>query len=388
MPTTAKQPGSPAAAKTGRVTQIIGSTFDVQFPEHHLPAIYNAVKISSQHKGITLNLTGEVQQHLGGGRVRCVALGNTDGMVRGMDCLDTGSPVKVPVGKCTLGRVFNLTGERDRRPRADRGRGLLAHPPRRPAGDRPFDPDRNLRDRHQGDRPLDAVRPRRQGGPVRRGRTGQDRDPDRTDRPDRLGPRRLLRLRRRRRADPRGQRPLAGNAEGQDRQHRPARDRPDVHGLRPDERAAGGPVARGPLGPDDGRILPRHHRRRRAAVHRQHLPFLAGRQRSLGPAGPDALGRGLSADAGHRDGPVAGADRLDQQGGDHLGAGGVRAGRRSDRPRPRRRLRPTRRLHLPGAVDQREGHLSGRRSAGQFQPRFSTRSTSASGTTPSPAGCR
>ena len=52
-----------------------------------------------------------MQQHLGGGRVRCVALGNTDGMVRGMECVDTGAPVKVPVGKATLGRVFNLLGE-------------------------------------------------------------------------------------------------------------------------------------------------------------------------------------------------------------------------------------------------------------------------------------
>jgi F-type H+-transporting ATPase subunit beta len=95
----------------GRVTQVIGSTFDVEFAEHHLPAIYNAVKIVSEHKGIALNLTGEVQQHLGGGRVRCVALGGTDGMIRGMDCLDTGAPVKVPVGKATLGRVFNLTGD-------------------------------------------------------------------------------------------------------------------------------------------------------------------------------------------------------------------------------------------------------------------------------------
>ncbi|MBN2216017.1 MAG: F0F1 ATP synthase subunit beta [Pirellulales bacterium] len=95
----------------GHVTQVIGSTFDAEFPEHHLPAIYNAVKIESEHKGVRLNLVGEVQQHLGGGRVRCVALGSTDGMVRGMDCLDTGSPVKVPVGKATLGRVFNLVGE-------------------------------------------------------------------------------------------------------------------------------------------------------------------------------------------------------------------------------------------------------------------------------------
>ena len=71
-----------------------------------------------------------MQQHLGGGRVRCVALGSTDGMVRGMECLDTGAPVKVPVGKATLGRVFNLLGE------PIDGRGpvqadeLLAHPPR------------------------------------------------------------------------------------------------------------------------------------------------------------------------------------------------------------------------------------------------------------------
>ena len=95
----------------GRITQIIGSTFDVEYEEGSLPAIYNAVKIVSDHKGVKINLTGEVQQHLGGGRVRCVALGSTDGLVRGQDCLDTGEPVKVPVGKATLGRVFNITGE-------------------------------------------------------------------------------------------------------------------------------------------------------------------------------------------------------------------------------------------------------------------------------------
>ncbi len=101
----------------GRVTQVIGSIFDAEFPEHRLPAIYNAVKIQEQVKGLSINLTGEVQQHLGGGRVRCVALGSTDGLVRGMKCLDTGGPVKVPVGKGILGRVFNLLGE----PIDDRG---------------------------------------------------------------------------------------------------------------------------------------------------------------------------------------------------------------------------------------------------------------------------
>ena len=98
-------------ANYGQVTQVIGSTFDVEFPEHRLPPIYNAVKIQSDQKGIRVNLTGEIQQHLGGGRVRCVALGSTDGMVRGQQCLDTGKPVSVPVGKATLGRVFNLIGE-------------------------------------------------------------------------------------------------------------------------------------------------------------------------------------------------------------------------------------------------------------------------------------
>ncbi|HVW39694.1 MAG TPA: F0F1 ATP synthase subunit beta, partial [Pirellulales bacterium] len=104
-------PHATGGKNIGHVTQVIGSTFDVEFPPHSLPAIYNAVKISSEHKGVKLNLTGEVQQHLGGGRVRCVALGGTDGLIRGQECIDTGNPVQVPVGKATLGRVFNLIGE-------------------------------------------------------------------------------------------------------------------------------------------------------------------------------------------------------------------------------------------------------------------------------------
>jgi len=96
---------------TGKITQVIGSTFDVEFPEDKLPGIYNALKVDAQQDGQTIHLTGEVQQHLGGGRVRAVALGSTDGLRRGMDALDTGGPVTVPVGKETLGRVFNLLGE-------------------------------------------------------------------------------------------------------------------------------------------------------------------------------------------------------------------------------------------------------------------------------------
>src|SRR6266576_3831912 len=96
-----------ANGNIGRITQVIGSTFDAEFEEEHLPAIYNAVKIHSDKKGVKINLTGEIQQHLGGGRVRCVALGSTDGLIRGEDVLDTGAPVSVPVGEGTLGRGVN-----------------------------------------------------------------------------------------------------------------------------------------------------------------------------------------------------------------------------------------------------------------------------------------
>ena len=100
-----------AGQRIGHITQVIGSTFDVEFPEDQLPAIYNAVKVTSENKGVKINLTGEVQQQLGGGRVRCVALGTTDGLIRGQECIDTGGPVTVPVGEATLGRVFNVIGE-------------------------------------------------------------------------------------------------------------------------------------------------------------------------------------------------------------------------------------------------------------------------------------
>ncbi len=98
-------------ANTGHITQVIGSTFDAEFTEDSLPSIYNAVTVDVKEGDKTRMLTGEVSKHLGGGRVRCVALGSTEGMVRGQDCTDTGAPVSVPVGDATLGRVFNMLGE-------------------------------------------------------------------------------------------------------------------------------------------------------------------------------------------------------------------------------------------------------------------------------------
>jgi F-type H+-transporting ATPase subunit beta len=96
---------------TGTVVQVIGSTFDAQFDPDHLPAIYNALETEIEVEGEKRKLVGEVQQHVGEGRVRAVALGSTDGMRRGMEVTDTGTAVTVPVGEGVLGRVFNLLGE-------------------------------------------------------------------------------------------------------------------------------------------------------------------------------------------------------------------------------------------------------------------------------------
>jgi F-type H+-transporting ATPase subunit beta len=94
----------------GKIVQVIGSTFDAAFDEEQIPPIYNALRVEPTEGGFA-GVTGEVQQHLGGGRVRCIALGSTDGLVRGTQVEDTGSPVKVPVGPEVLGRVFNVLGE-------------------------------------------------------------------------------------------------------------------------------------------------------------------------------------------------------------------------------------------------------------------------------------
>ncbi|MEX2214660.1 MAG: F0F1 ATP synthase subunit beta [Phycisphaeraceae bacterium] len=98
-------------ASQGVITQVIGSTFDARFPESDLPEIYNALTLTATNSSGDIKLVGEVQQHLGGGQVRAVALGSTDGVSRGMKVTDTGAPVSVPVGEAVLGRVFNLLGE-------------------------------------------------------------------------------------------------------------------------------------------------------------------------------------------------------------------------------------------------------------------------------------
>ena len=96
-----------ADKKLGKITQIIGAVLDIKFTEGNLPEIYEAIKVTKQDGDV---LVVEVAQHLGDDTVRCIAMGPTDGLVRGMDALATGAPISVPVGEKTLGRMFNVLG--------------------------------------------------------------------------------------------------------------------------------------------------------------------------------------------------------------------------------------------------------------------------------------
>jgi F-type H+/Na+-transporting ATPase subunit beta len=111
--TATEKTGKVAAQKIGKVVQVIGPVVDLEFEGGHLPAIYSAVRIQSAagEKGDKIDVIAEVEQHLGENRVRTVAMKPTDGMRRGMTAIDTGSPISMPVGSATLGRVMNVLGE-------------------------------------------------------------------------------------------------------------------------------------------------------------------------------------------------------------------------------------------------------------------------------------
>ena len=91
----------------GTVVQIIGAVLDIKFPQNSLPALLNAIEIDNNGKKLVV----EVAQHIGDDLVRCIAMGSTDGLVRGTKAVDTGKSITVPVGEETLGRIFNLLGE-------------------------------------------------------------------------------------------------------------------------------------------------------------------------------------------------------------------------------------------------------------------------------------
>ncbi len=102
------------SGNVGTIVEIRGVVIDAVFPGGHLPSIYNALEIglpSTDGSDSVTTLVAEVQQHVGDGRVRAIAMDATDGLSRGLEVVDTGGPITVPVGEVTLGRIFNVLGE-------------------------------------------------------------------------------------------------------------------------------------------------------------------------------------------------------------------------------------------------------------------------------------
>ena len=197
-------------SNTGTIVQVIGPVVDVDFSEARSPcrSIYDALEIEFDVNGEPTKLTLEVQQHLGESWVRAIAMSSTEGLKRGIEVIDTGAPISVPVGEGVLGRIFNVTGD----PVDERGpvNFTKRYPIHRPAPTL-IDQDAKAtraRDRHQGHRPDLPLHQGRQGRRVRRRGRRQDRRHHGADQQHRQRPRRLFRVRRRRRTHPRRQRSL------------------------------------------------------------------------------------------------------------------------------------------------------------------------------------
>src|ERR687883_1647691 len=111
----------------GKVVQVIGPVLDVEFEAEHLPELYNALLLDQRTDGDRVRVVAEGQQHIGRNQVRAVAMSSTDGVERGMDVVDTGAPISVPVGEAALGRILNVLGEP-----VDNGPPIPASAPRWP----------------------------------------------------------------------------------------------------------------------------------------------------------------------------------------------------------------------------------------------------------------
>ena len=149
---------------TGKITQIIGPVIDAAFSSGKMPRIYNALKVKSKNAaGQDVSVTCEVQQLLGDNQVRAVAMSSTDGLVRGMDIIDTGAPISVPVGKATLGRIFNILGETvDNKGGVDTNETLPIHRPSPKLTDLETKPTVF----ETGIKVIDLLTPYRQGGKI------------------------------------------------------------------------------------------------------------------------------------------------------------------------------------------------------------------------------
>ena len=305
---------------------------------------------------------------------------STDGLARGLDVIDTGGPISVPVGKVTLGRLWNVLGEPiDQKDDPKIEERWTIH--RDPPAFQDLSPEVEIFE--TGIKVIDLLAPYVKGGKIGLfggagvGKTVLIQELIHNLAKEHGG---LSRVRRRRRAHPRGQRPLP-------RDERVGRHRQDRARLRPDERAAGRASARGALRPHDGGEVPRGGPGR-PLLHRQHLPLRPGGLRGLGAARAHAERRRLPADARDRDGAAAGAHHVDEDRLGHLGAGDLRARRRPHRPGAGGVVRPPRRDDRAEPGHLGEGHLPGRRPARLDVARAPAGHRLRASTTRSPRRCR
>jgi len=148
---------------TGKIAQVIGPVVDVQFAENEIPPIYQALSVEFETAGKAETLTLEVQQHLGGGLARAIAMSSSEGLKRGMEVEDTGAPISVPVGEGVLGRIFDVTGT------PVDGRGPVAYQKKYPihrAAPSLADQDTNAEILETGIKVIDLIAPFTKGGKV------------------------------------------------------------------------------------------------------------------------------------------------------------------------------------------------------------------------------
>ena len=249
---------------TGKVVQVIGAVVDCEFPAEQLPAVFNALEIKqSTTNGAgdePSNLVLEVEQHLGNNWVRCVAMDSTDGLGRGAEVVDTGSPITVPVGPPTLGRIFNVLGDV-----IDEGDPVTVeqrYPIHRPPPS--FEDQTVQREMFEtGIKVVDLIAPFTRGGKTGLfggagvGKTITMQELIRNAAAEHDGYSVFCGV---------GERSREGNDMYREMQERGG-DRQDGPGIWTDERAAGGAAAGGAVGPGNGRILPRRGRTGPAALH-------------------------------------------------------------------------------------------------------------------------
>ena len=335
----AKKPATTTNKPAGQIRQVMGAVVDVQF-EGESAAILNALETDNGGNRLVL----EVAQHLGENTVRTVAMDSTEGLVRGQEVIDTGSPITIPVGDETLGRIINVIGEPvDEAGPLKTTASRAIHQPAPEFVEQSTEAEILV----TGIKVVDLLAPYAKGGKIGLfGGAGVGKTVL------------IMELINNIAKTHGGYSVFAGvgerTREGNDLYHEfiesgvnkdPKKDGGNG-GLQmrarlwPDERAAGRAHARRPVRPHRRRAFPRPGPGR-AVLRRQHLPLHASRLGSVGAARPHSLGGRLSADACHRHGRAAGAHHHHAEGLDHLGAGDLRSGRRLDRPGARHVLRPS-----------------------------------------------